>query len=353
MKNFDAPTRSSVPGFTAIHDSEWLELSGWGPQVPGTYAGFAGYPPPITGLLATTFVNVTELDQSRPAAAPADDACRTRVIARMTAPTRAFTEDRDMADLPIFASFHPRPPTRDASPESLERAYRQKEAILLDRGARNDEEDNAPYWGPDRRGPLAGGRALDRPACSVCIGHLLDALVQSRLARFAVDDERREVLDEVTGVQIDRVLAASHDLRQQPVSEALTPLSLRVAGEQPIEVVAVLGVHIDAALVEAGTVQQRDHDQDAANVLRRDGPAQARGGLDPRVLGGMDARRDEHRRAGELPRDREVGPLVFPETFVVGEREMSGGALAGARDRDLAERGRLRMRHDASLSKVQ
>src|SRR5258705_10114788 len=136
MKNFDAPTRSSVPGFTAIHDSEWLELSGWGPQVPGTYAGFAGYPPPITGLLATTFVNATELDQSRPAAAPADDACRTRVIARMTAPTRAFTEDRDMADLPIFASFRPRPPTRDASPESLERAYRQKEAILLDRGAR-------------------------------------------------------------------------------------------------------------------------------------------------------------------------------------------------------------------------
>src|SRR5258705_3017424 len=155
MKNFDAPTRSSVPGFTAIHDSEWLELSGWGPQVPGTYAGFAGYPPPITGLLATTFVNVTELDQSRPAAAPADDACRTRVIARMTAPTRAFTEDRDMADLPIFASFRPRPPTRDASPESLERAYRQKEAILLDRGARNDEEDNAPDGGPDRRERLA------------------------------------------------------------------------------------------------------------------------------------------------------------------------------------------------------
>jgi len=34
----------------------------------------AGYPPPATGLLATTFVNATELDQSGLAAAPADDA---------------------------------------------------------------------------------------------------------------------------------------------------------------------------------------------------------------------------------------------------------------------------------------
>src|SRR5258706_8482719 len=186
MKNFDVPTRSSVPGFTAIHDSEWLELSGWGPQVPGTYAGFAGYPPPITGLLATTFVNATELDQSRPAAAPADDACRTRVIARMTAPTRAFTEDRDMADLPIFASFRPRPPTRDASPESLERAYRQKEAILLDRGARNDEEDNAPDGGPDRRERLAD--QINELADHVPGGDLLvdaDARVKDAFVRRA------------------------------------------------------------------------------------------------------------------------------------------------------------------------
>jgi hypothetical protein len=63
-----------VPGFTAIHDSEWLELSGCGPHVPGTYPGLAGYPPPHTGVLATTFVNVTALDQSGVAAAPADDA---------------------------------------------------------------------------------------------------------------------------------------------------------------------------------------------------------------------------------------------------------------------------------------
>jgi len=73
MKNFDVPTKSSVPGFTAIHDSERFELSCCGPHVPGTYAGLAGYPPPATGLLATTFVKATVLDQGWLAAAPADD----------------------------------------------------------------------------------------------------------------------------------------------------------------------------------------------------------------------------------------------------------------------------------------
>jgi hypothetical protein len=38
VKNFDAPTMSSVPGFTASHDSERFELNEVGPQVPGTGA---------------------------------------------------------------------------------------------------------------------------------------------------------------------------------------------------------------------------------------------------------------------------------------------------------------------------
>src|SRR5438552_1369515 len=59
MKNFEAPTMSSVPGFTASHDSEWLEFSHWWSHVPGSgfvEPGGTGYPPPATGLLATTFV---------------------------------------------------------------------------------------------------------------------------------------------------------------------------------------------------------------------------------------------------------------------------------------------------------
>jgi hypothetical protein len=35
-KNFDEPTRSSVPGFDAIHDSEWFALKGPGPHVPAS-----------------------------------------------------------------------------------------------------------------------------------------------------------------------------------------------------------------------------------------------------------------------------------------------------------------------------
>src|SRR5215831_2408501 len=59
MKNFESPTRSSVPGLTASHDSEWFEFSCCGPHVPGSGfvdPGGTGYPPPATGELATTFV---------------------------------------------------------------------------------------------------------------------------------------------------------------------------------------------------------------------------------------------------------------------------------------------------------
>jgi hypothetical protein len=59
MKNFESPMMFSVPGFTASHDSEWFEFSICGPHVPGSgfvEPGGTGYPPPATGLLATTFV---------------------------------------------------------------------------------------------------------------------------------------------------------------------------------------------------------------------------------------------------------------------------------------------------------
>ena len=36
MKNFESPTMSSVPGFTASQDSEWFEFRLCGPHVPGT-----------------------------------------------------------------------------------------------------------------------------------------------------------------------------------------------------------------------------------------------------------------------------------------------------------------------------
>jgi hypothetical protein len=58
-KNFEVPTRSSLPGFTAIHDSDRFELYAPGLQVPGSglvCPGGTGYPPPAVGELATAFV---------------------------------------------------------------------------------------------------------------------------------------------------------------------------------------------------------------------------------------------------------------------------------------------------------
>src|SRR2546430_5496906 len=59
MRNFEVPTRFSVPGLTASHDSEWFEFRCCDPQVPGkglVEPGGTGYPPPSTGSLAATFV---------------------------------------------------------------------------------------------------------------------------------------------------------------------------------------------------------------------------------------------------------------------------------------------------------
>src|SRR5688500_15765185 len=64
----------------------------------------------------------------------------------------------------------------------------------------------------------------------------------------------------------------------------------------------------------------------------------------------MDTRGYEHRRTGDLAVDREERPLVLRETVVAGEREQTGGALAGGRDRDRAERALLGLHEGASLS---
>src|SRR6266511_1038820 len=59
-KNFELPTRSSVPGLTAIQDSEWLALKGPDRHVAASGTrepGGTGSPPPVVGELATTLVN--------------------------------------------------------------------------------------------------------------------------------------------------------------------------------------------------------------------------------------------------------------------------------------------------------
>jgi hypothetical protein len=41
-------------------------------------------------------------------------------------------------------------------------------------------------------------------------------------------------------MEIDRVIALDDDLRQKAMREALAPFALRIAGEEAVEVVAVL-----------------------------------------------------------------------------------------------------------------
>src|SRR5919199_6191092 len=56
-KNFDAPTRFSVPGSFAIHDSErFVNVPVTHVLVSGMPDGLSAKPPPVTGELATAFV---------------------------------------------------------------------------------------------------------------------------------------------------------------------------------------------------------------------------------------------------------------------------------------------------------
>ena len=183
-------------------------------------------------------------------------------------------------------------------------------------------------------GPLSSRRDLHRPAGAVGVGHPLDALIERRGPRLAVDHERHEVLDEVAGVKVDRVLAARDDLREQVMREPLPPRSVRFAGEETVQVVPVLWIHIDAAFVEPRAIEEREDKDRPADGVRRQRSADPDRRVDPGVLRGVDPSCDEDRGTGHETRDGEVGPIVFGEALIALERERADGALAGRRDGD-------------------
>src|SRR6266511_2078479 len=90
-KNFELTTRSSVPGLTAIQDSEWLALKGPDRHVPASGTrepGGTGYPPPVVGELATTLVNgALALQGAPPTPLAADMAPNTSAAAASAAST--------------------------------------------------------------------------------------------------------------------------------------------------------------------------------------------------------------------------------------------------------------------------
>src|SRR5439155_14410273 len=122
--------------------------------------------------------------------------------------------------------------------------------------------------------PFPRRRALHGPLRAVRVGHRHDLRVARGVAGLAVDDERREVLDEIAGVQVDRVVELRDDLGEQMMREALSPCALRIAREEASEVVVVLRVDVNAALVEPGTVEERGYDDGAADVVWIDRPAE-------------------------------------------------------------------------------
>src|SRR5204862_4250101 len=67
----------------------------------------------------------------------------------------------------------------------------------------------------ERARSLAGRRGLHRPPRAVRVGHRLDASVERRVLCLAVYDEWDEILDEVTGVKVDRVVASGDVLRKK------------------------------------------------------------------------------------------------------------------------------------------
>src|SRR5207247_8122220 len=83
--------------------------------------------------------------------------------------------------------------------------------------------------GHKRPRPLTGWGTLHGPARAVRVRHRLNALVECRVLRLPIDDERDEVFNEVPGVEIDRVVALGDDLREEMVREPLTPRSVRLA----------------------------------------------------------------------------------------------------------------------------
>ena len=132
-------------------------------------------------------------------------------------------------------------------------------------------------------------------------------------------------------MKVDRVAAAHHDLRQQPVREALAPRAIGTAGEQAVEVVVVLRVHVDAALVEARPVEERDDEDRPTDLRRIKAPTDPDRRLDAGVLSRVNARRDEHRGPVRCATDGDERPAVLLQTRVAPEGELTGPALAGRR----------------------
>jgi hypothetical protein len=170
--------------------------------------------------------------------------------------------------------------------------------------------------GVQRAGSLSRGRALHRPLRPVRIDHALDLDVEPGVAGLAVDHERHEILDEVAGVQIDGVVESLDHFGQEAVREARPPRAVRIAGEEPVEVVVVLGICVDAPLVEAGTVQERKDDERPLHLHWIDQPAEADRGERAGVLGGVDPGGHEHPRSGGAAGERDVGPRIFLEPRV-------------------------------------
>src|SRR5205823_11951949 len=104
-----------------------------------------------------------------------------------------------------------------------------------------------------------------------------DPLVESGVLRLAVDHERNQILDEITCVEIDRVVALADDLREEAMRESLAPRSVRFAREEAIQIVVVLRIHVDAAFVEPRTVEDRNDDDRPLDGLGRDRSSEANG----------------------------------------------------------------------------
>ena len=208
-------------------------------------------------------------------------------------------------------------------------------------GFREDRGD-APLRrdGVHHAGTLAGRSALHDPLRAIGVRHRPHPLVARGVARLAVAHERREFLDEIAGVEIDRVLETDDDLREQVVGEALPPRPLRVTREEAVQVVVVLGVHVDRPLVEAGPIEERDDDDGSPYLARVERPAEPDRGLDARVLRRVDPRGHEERRPARRTGKGDVGPFVARQTRVAGEREPPRRALAGGRDRDGSDHAR-------------
>src|SRR2546425_3400629 len=215
-----------------------------------------------------------------------------------------------------------------------------------------DEEPAPARFGEDRRHallrrdrvhharPLACRRALHDPLRAVGVRHGPHPLVARAVPRLAVAHERREVLDEIARVEVDRVLETDDDLREQVVGEALAPGPFRVTREEAVQVVVVLRVHVDGPLVEARPIEERDDDDGPPHFAWVERPAEPDRGFDAGVLGRVDPRGHEERRPGRRARESDVRPFVARETRVAGEREPPRRALAGGRDRDGSDHGR-------------